>query len=43
MSNYFDWTDYFVFGSMLDISAFIGIYYAYRGQKTANDILVGNK
>ncbi len=43
MSNYFDWTDYCVFGSMLAISAFIGIYYAYRGQKTANDILVGNK
>lgn len=41
--NVFTWTDYCVFAIMLGISALIGIFHARNGQKTAEEILMGNK
>ncbi|XP_067131948.1 sodium-coupled monocarboxylate transporter 1-like [Centruroides vittatus] len=35
--------DYVVFAATLSVSAIIGIYYAFKGQKTTKDILMGGK
>lgn len=35
--------DYVVFGAMLSVSAIIGIYYGFRGQKTTKELLMGGK
>jgi sodium-coupled monocarboxylate transporter 8/12 len=41
--NLFDWVDYTVFIGMLLISSAIGVFYACKGQHSAEDILVGGK
>ncbi|XP_022118462.1 sodium-coupled monocarboxylate transporter 1-like [Pieris rapae] len=43
---YFNWLDYLVFGAMLALSAFIGIYFAFfakRKQNTTSEYLMGGK
>ena len=47
MSNgaaaHFTWVDYGVFVSALLSFAGIGVYYGYKGQRTSNDVLIGNR
>ncbi|KAJ0183865.1 hypothetical protein K1T71_000288 [Dendrolimus kikuchii] len=43
---YFDWLDYLVFGSMLLLSALIGVYFAFfapKKQNTTSEYLMGGK
>lgn len=44
--KYFDWIDYVVFGVMLIVSAFIGVYFAFFAkikQNTTSEYLMGGK
>lgn len=43
MAKRFSVYDYVVFGAMLSVSAIIGIYYGFRGQKTTKELLMGGK
>ena len=39
----FGWEEYFIFALMLGVSAGIGVFYWFKGQKTTADFLLGGK
>ncbi len=41
--KFFGWVDYTVFIGMLSLSSIIGVFYACKGNQSADDILVGGK